>query len=549
METLIQHLSEAIAAAKKNAFSEPQYAFEMAEKALKTARENNLRVEEAAALFVMALACRSMTDLNRCYNYTMDAYHIYEEENNETGLSATLNLFGVIYFYYANYERATEYFMKALSLAAKLDDQIIVSRIYNNMGEIYREVGNYTEALLAYEKALQICEKYSFEANIPVILENIGDIYLNQQDYDSSYEYFKRSFDLLLTMDDLTTLSEVETKLGRIHFIREEYHKSKTCYDNALHRLEKMENKYFILEVLINLAEYELMQGNEDEFMHYLNQGVRYGEEIHAVKKLSQIYKMITEFYENKNLYELALNYYKRYHHMEQAVETTIISKRLEIIKIEINKTLDGEEIEKMMMLNRQLEREIASQGRLLKNLEVANKNLTDEVLLDELTQISSRRGVKQYLEEVFEKKQTRKVMGCLLMLDIDHFKKYNDTFGHIEGDKCLKKIGEKLNEVMGSHKGILGRYGGEEFVCFVKKLHQKEAEAFAEEMRKGIESLGITYEWQGKQQTVTISIGVVYGNLSVFGTIQQMYILADEQLYKAKDDGRNCVKFKVVES
>ena len=132
-------------------------------------------------------------------------------------------------------------------------------------------------------------------------------------------------------------------------------------------------------------------------------------------------------------------------------------------------------------------------------------------------------------------------------MLDIDHFKKYNDTFGHIEGDKCLKKISEKLNEVMGSHKGILGRYGGEEFVCFVKKLDQNEAESFAEEMRKGVESLGLNYECQGEQRTVTISIGAVYGNLSAFGTIQQMYILADEQLYKAKDSGRNCVKFKFV--
>lgn len=549
MENLKQHLSDAIAASKKIAFKEPQLAFKMAEEALGTARENNLRLEEASALFVMALACRSMTDLSGCYDYNTDAYRIYEDENDETGLSATLNLYGVVHFYYANYERAIEYFLKALRLAQKVDDQLILSRIYNNIGEIYREIGTYNEAVEAYKMALEICERFDYKANIPIILENIGDVYFNQQDYENSFAYLKRSFDLLFQTDDLTALSEVETKLGRVHFVRGEYHKAKTCYDNALARFEKMENKYFILDVLISLAEYELFMENEKAFIHYLTLGAKYGEEIHALKRLCIIYKMITEFYEKKGHFELALNYYKRYHHAEQAVETTIISKRLELIKIEINKSLDSDEIEKLTILNKQLEREIASQANLLKDLENANKTLNEEVHIDELTQIANRRGVKQYLEEIFEKKHTKKMSGCLLMMDIDHFKKYNDTFGHIEGDKCLKLIGAKLDEVMGKHKGILGRYGGEEFVCFVKKLPICEAEEFVESMRSAIESLDLSYEWQGEVHHVTISIGAVYGDLSDFGTIQQMYILADEQLYEAKKAGRNCIQFKVAKS
>lgn len=549
MENLNQHLSDAIAAAKKIAFKEPQLALKMAEESLKTAREYNFKLEEASVLFVMALACRSMTDLNGCYNYNTDAYRIYEAEKDQRGLSATLNLYGVIHFYYANYERAIEYFLKALHLAQKIDDQLILSRIYNNMGEIYKEVGSYEEALEAYQEALKICEQHNFTANIPVILENIGDVYLNQQDYDNSYSHLKRGFDLLIQMDDLTALSEVETKLGRIHFIREEYEGAKACYDNALTRLEEMENKYFTLDVLINLAEYELFMGNENEFLRYLNWGTKYGEEIHALKKLCTIYKMITDFYEKKNQYELALNYYKRYHHAEQAVETTIISKRLELIKIELNKNLDSNEIEKLTILNKQLEREIATQGNLLKHLEDANKALSEEVLIDELTKISNRRGVRQHMDQVFEKKRMKTMTACLLMMDIDHFKKYNDTFGHIEGDKCLRLIGSKLDEVMSTYKGILGRYGGEEFVCFAKKIKMEEAEAFAEAMRKAVESLNLSYEWKGEQNCVTISIGAVYGEISAFDGIQQMYILADEQLYEAKNAGRNCVKFKVVKA
>ncbi len=546
MESIIKDLSESIEASKKVAFTEPQRAFKMAEEALQKAQKYQLEMEEAAALFAMALACRSMTDLNGCYNYVTDAYRIYEKVNYEAGLSMTLNLFGVVYFYYANYERATEYFLKALHYANKVDDQMLVSRVYNNIGEVYRESGDYEEAISAYEHALEISESCGLVGNIPVILENLGDIYLKRETYDTAYDYFRRSFDLLINQKNGTALSEVETKLGRIHFIREEYTQAKICYDNALERLEKMGNKYFAVEVLINLAEYELKFGNEKLFVSYLNQGEEYGEALHAVKKLSQIYKLLTDYYERKCSFDLALNYYKRYHHMEQAVETTIVSQRLAIIKIEINKTLEGQEIEEMKMLNHQLEREIEMQSELLKRLEEANVNLNKEILLDELTQISSRRGVKQYLQHLFDSNEKNCKM-VLMMLDIDHFKHYNDTHGHIEGDKCLQKIAARLKQVMDDHKGVLGRYGGEEFVCGVKDLSLQEAQELAELIRKSVENIKMSYEWQGEKRCVTISIGCVYGDVSRMGSMQQMYILADEQLYCAKNEGRNCVRFNVL--
>lgn len=537
-----EKLSESIENARLLAFKDPKLAFQMAEKDLEIARSLEYKLQEAASLFVMALACRSMTDLNRCYSYTLEAQAIYEIEGSSTGQSAALNLLGVIYFYYANYEYATELFMKALKLAEKNDDQVIISRIYNNLGEVYREVGDYGYALDAYEKALRICEIHDFKLNIPVILENIGDVYLRNKDYDESFKYFSRSMPLLEALEDYTALSEVECKLGKLYFEKGNYEEAKACYDRSLNRLEAMNNKYFAIDVLINLSEYMAYFGDEKAYLKYLHLGAKYGEELHAIKKLSHIYKQLTSFYERKCIFDMALEYYKRYHYMEQTLETTVISKKLEIIKLEINQRLSSEELDHVKMLNQQLEKEISAQVELLEKLEHDNKMLTREVQIDELTQIASRRGFRQHLENHYHNNVQTLQSGSLFMLDIDHFKRYNDSLGHIEGDECLKIIAKQLKVCLQDHQGIAGRYGGEEFICFVQGLSQEESLKLAECLRTTIESLKLSYEWENQLHSVTISIGVAYQAYMNFEQMHQMFVKADEQLYLAKNAGRNCV-------
>ena len=169
-----------IGEAKKISFKHPSHAFEMSKEAYEVAKANELRLEEAHALIAMALACRSMTKLNDCFDYAYDAFKIFEIYNNPVGLAGALNLMGVVYFYNAMFELALEYFLKALHLLKETEDYITMSRLLNNMGEVYREVGNLDEALISYNKALDLCEKYNYMTNIAVILENMGEIYFKK---------------------------------------------------------------------------------------------------------------------------------------------------------------------------------------------------------------------------------------------------------------------------------------------------------------------------------------------------------------------------------
>ncbi|MGV8982624.1 tetratricopeptide repeat-containing diguanylate cyclase [Clostridium sp.] len=530
--------------AKMISFKQPNLAFDMSKEAYDTAKANKLRLEEAYSLFAMALACRSMTKLNDCFNYAFDAFKIFKFLDKPLELAESLNLIGVVYFYNAMYEPALENFLRALHQLEETEDNLIKSRILNNIGEVYKEVGNLDEALISYRSALDLCEKYNYVTNAAVVLENMGEIYFRKEDYSYSFEYYKKSYDILIEHNDITALSEVENRLGKIYFIQKEYDKARVCYNNALAQLEQIGNKFFTIDVLINLAEFERIE-NEELFLAYLLKAIKFGEEINARKKLSQLYKIITEFYEEKGNFRLSLEFYKRFHIIEKEIETAVISHKLEIIKIELSKLFSGEEAEKITKLNKQLEKDIGNQNKLLDKMEKANRNLSAEAISDELTNIPNRRGVKIYISKVWAESKVKPINLALLMIDIDYFKRYNDYYGHLEGDICLKKIVGCLKSVFGSKYGILGRFGGEEFVCFIKDTEYKDVLVLEETLRSSIEKLGIKYLWNDKCYTVTISIGGVYGYSSTFNSSKDMYLIADEELYKAKNEGRNKVFLK----
>jgi len=127
----------------------------------------------------------------------------------------------------------------------------------------------------------------------------------------------------------------------------------------------------------------------------------------------------------------------------------------------------------------------------------------------------------------------------CLVMFDIDHFKKVNDTWGHLAGDRVLSEIGELLNRVC-RKEDTLCRYGGEEFAMLCPEMPVEEAIAMANELREAVESHA--FEFDGAEIPITISAGVAEARDNLEGP-EEFVADADKQLYRAKDGGRNRVE------
>jgi diguanylate cyclase (GGDEF)-like protein len=128
-----------------------------------------------------------------------------------------------------------------------------------------------------------------------------------------------------------------------------------------------------------------------------------------------------------------------------------------------------------------------------------------------------------------------------LLMIDVDHFKLYNDTYGHPEGDACLTKLGETLAGIAADHMGFAGRYGGEEFCLLLPNTDSLKALKIGETVRAAVLELAIPH-LTSSHMTVTVSIGVAATLPNASQRPGDLIEAADAALYAAKHRGRNTV-------
>ena len=172
------------------------------------------------------------------------------------------------------------------------------------------------------------------------------------------------------------------------------------------------------------------------------------------------------------------------------------------------------------------------------KQLETANQKLKTLSRVDGLTGLNNRRYWQEQLEAEFRRFKRTGESCTLVMFDIDHFKKVNDTYGHLAGDEVIRQAADVLRKTM-RVTDIAGRYGGEEFTVILVKTEGESALTFAERLRKRVEEMLVTFEQL--EIKFTISLGVSELNHLVDNPAQWLE-QADEALYKSKEGGRNQV-------
>jgi diguanylate cyclase (GGDEF)-like protein len=177
------------------------------------------------------------------------------------------------------------------------------------------------------------------------------------------------------------------------------------------------------------------------------------------------------------------------------------------------------------------------------RDLEQANQMLSRVSYLDAVTGIANRRNFDDCLE--LEWRRLRRLGGplSLIMVDIDHFKAFNDTYGHQQGDECLKAVAQALRRSLHRPGDLCARYGGEEFAVILPGTTAEGALQVAEGLRASVEDLGLVHASSPAASTVTASVGVATALSGDESTTQSLLRSADKALYEAKRTGRNRVR------
>jgi len=192
------------------------------------------------------------------------------------------------------------------------------------------------------------------------------------------------------------------------------------------------------------------------------------------------------------------------------------------------------------------MQRIAAMRHRLIEvssELEEANATLQHLAHVDALTGLTNRRHLDEHLSSMITTCAKNKKTLSVIMIDIDHFKTYNDTYGHLAGDSCLKKVAKILKRTVTRPCDMVARYGGEEFSVILPETPLEGAQHVAEEIRANIEKLSIPHAGSPNIKKVTASFGVTSLIPKLSHESHHLLHKADQALYEAKESGRNQVK------
>jgi diguanylate cyclase (GGDEF)-like protein len=230
------------------------------------------------------------------------------------------------------------------------------------------------------------------------------------------------------------------------------------------------------------------------------------------------------------------------------AVDYLLKPLETEILKSKVDVFLQlHRQKQQLHLQTRILDEKITQLLELQKELEDANRQLENLSITDGLTGIANRRRLDNFLETEWRRSVRKATPLSLIMIDIDFFKNYNDHYGHVAGDKCLRKVARALEAGIKRPSDLVARYGGEEFVAVLAETDASGAQLVVEILMDHINALKIPHEASNVSPYITVSQGLGTTIPNRESSPEQLLKAADKALYKAKNSGRNQVKSIVL--
>jgi two-component system chemotaxis family response regulator WspR len=225
-------------------------------------------------------------------------------------------------------------------------------------------------------------------------------------------------------------------------------------------------------------------------------------------------------------------------HHSDSYVKTLQLDEAYRAIRVSQQQLLDT---------NLTLQRVMNDLKKSNEDLEKTNEKLKDSnerlkalANVDGLTGIANRASFDRFIKRYWDIMDNSKSEISLLMIDVDHFKKFNDAFGHVEGDSVLIQVAKVLNSASVENASLAARYGGEEFCIVLPNIGSDQALGIANNLLTAMQAVGIPHNHPSSSSVVTLSVGVATSMPRLLKTPKELIQKADAALYLAKQAGRN---------
>jgi diguanylate cyclase (GGDEF)-like protein len=537
------------------------------EQGLKLAKQmNNPSIFIAELAYTKGFALESLGDFEGAFLLYQNGLDVARSMANQKLIARGLTNIGAILYLQKDYKQSLITLKQALEMVSAIGDNALLGAINTELGILYAHLGKESQANDYFQQSYQHYKsagKHNYALNS---LHNVANNYTNQKRFEqaikvyrvleseiqpnTSHEFIANVYRnlawALLNKEDAETESAYRYILLAGEYVEDvEQHLLKLQYliDKA-YVLEKMARYQ---EALVNLEQAEILLERKSSNIYntselkilFLSAKLHY-----ALGHYNQAYQIQTQHFsqsvageqarETIEVDELLLQYEsetaQRHNH--------ILEKKQRIQHLQLQKmTLDVNSRKAFVGILALCTLLLAWCLYLVIK---EQRNLINATRTDSLTGVVNRRRLLELGEEYFITAQNHQQAFSVYMIDIDLFKKINDQFGHVIGDKALKEIAVQGQSLMRA-SDVFGRFGGEEFIALLPNTGSGEALEVAQRLQANIEQA----KWQTQQiKQLTVSIGVAtfeQGNYSNFSALLKV---ADEQLLKVKQSGRNTVSY-----
>lgn len=474
---------------------------------------------QAFARTYLGDAFHSLGLLESALRECLKALEISEKNRYEKLMLTLCNIIGIIYITIEDEQSSLDYYYRAMRLAGEVNDTMMSSMIMANIASIYNKFGEYNKAMINLNKAYEIANSATdgdshLKYADTFFNGNKADIAISCGNYEEGLRYLKNT-----NIDPETTCDT------RILILYAYYYTGIQDKDNALKYIDRvikliehdnnsmyMMSYYFdITEMYLKLCEYEsakIYANKLEKVLRNMNIPGKW------VKLLELEIKIYTALGDEEKLNEAYQNFFEKDKEFNEARMKTGV-KRLKR-RIELQNELDKHS-----------------------DMQAKQEQLISMSENDELTNVLNRRGLRKKLDDMYQKAKEEASLLAVMIIDVDYFKEFNDTYGHLAGDDCLRKIASALRDSVGMD-GIVGRYGGDEFMIVVSGIERARLVNLIARIRDSIDELFIININSKVSEFITVTIGVINTIPSDNTDILEYMHAADSALYEIKKKSRN---------
>lgn len=489
---------------------------------------------EAKALMGAGIIHRHIGLYEESFNYVYQAYQYHKKTHNYSGIAKTANEMGLIYTRLKSYDQARFFYQQTIELPEDQIEPKTLATAAREIAVIALDDEDYEAAEKMAKKAYQIYHAENDKSKASIVSRVLANTYREQGDKPNAITYYEESLSLAYEVGDKSYQVKTLIPLAK-ELIGIDTEKSIRLLKEALALAIEKNMKFHQLYSYNSLRKAEKFLGNYLNALEYAEQEILIAEQLQKEKDDNQLVLMKAKLHSKK--IEAELDLLKESQKIDQL---QIEKSRADLRVIERESEISHLKLEKNRYAN------LILAGLLILCFGVSvyiyrrfiasnkqNKELSYLAARDPLTNCYNRRVLFDLINKNFEANIPIDEY-CIILMDVDHFKLVNDTYGHSMGDTVLRSVANTLQNNIGMN-GIVSRFGGEEFCIILPSCSQQKAMEVAENIRQKVANEDVG------EISITCSLGVTSIAFQA-QTATELIEQADLALFKSKSLGRNQV-------